>query len=382
MPHSPPPHSPPPLSPPPLSPPRRDSHALTVVLLAGAIAAWQAAPLGAWPLASLAVAASLGWAFVASGLSFTAAFRAWQQAGEGARLATLLLIPAVAAVVVLPMSNLVPGYGAAVAPPGIGVAVGAAIFGLGMQLANGCGSGTLAAAGAGAPRMWIVLPWFCAGGVFGSLALPAIQRLPTPPAFGWSDLLGPWGGLAVTLALLGALAAILLRGGQRPGIAQLRAPLLVGALAAVLFLVTGTPWGITSGLTLWGGKLAVALGVPLADTPYWAEAGAREALAGPLLANTSSRTNIGMILGAAACAAWQGRLRRQPWPSRAGMAAAVLGGVLMGFGARLSFGCNIGAFVGGVASGSLHGFLWFAAVLPGSWLGIRLRPRFGLSRTA
>ena len=52
----------------------------------------------------------------------------------------------------------------------------------------------------------------------------------------------------------------------------------------------------------------------------------------------------------------------------------------MGWGARLGFGCNIGAFVGGVASGSLHGWVWFAAALRGCVIGIRLRPLFGLSR--
>ena len=56
-----------------------------------------------------------------------------------------------------------------------------------------------------------------------------------------------------------------------------------------------------------------------------------------------------------------------------------LGGLLMGWGARLGFGCNIGAFVGGVASGSLHGWVWFPAALPGCLIGISLRPLFGLS---
>jgi len=51
----------------------------------------------------------------------------------------------------------------------------------------------------------------------------------------------------------------------------------------------------------------------------------------------------------------------------------------MGWGARLGFGCNIGAFVGGVASGSLHGWIWFAAALIGSSAGIKLRPAYGLS---
>ena len=35
--------------------------------------------------------------------------------------------------------------------------------------------------------------------------------------------------------------------------------------------------------------------------------------------------------------------------------------------------------VSGVASGSLHGWLWIAAALPGTWIGVRLRPLFGLT---
>lgn len=60
------------------------------------------------------------------------------------------------------------------------------------------------------------------------------------------------------------------------------------------------------------------------------------------------------------------------------MAAAAVGGLLMGYGARLAYGCNIGALFSGVASGSLHGWLWLLAAVPGSLLGIRLRPLFGL----
>jgi hypothetical protein len=102
-------------------------------------------------------------------------------------------------------------------------------------------------------------------------------------------------------------------------------------------------------------------------------------LTGSILHQDSSLTDIGMILGATAASAWRGGFRRQNWPETRGLVAAAIGGLLMGFGARLSFGCNIGALVGGIASGSLHGFIWFFAVLPGCWLGIRLRPKFGLA---
>jgi uncharacterized protein len=51
---------------------------------------------------------------------------------------------------------------------------------------------------------------------------------------------------------------------------------------------------------------------------------------------------------------------------------------MLGYGARMAFGCNISAFFSGVASGSLHGWLWIFAALPGNVLGLRLRPIFSL----
>jgi len=66
------------------------------------------------------------------------------------------------------------------------------------------------------------------------------------------------------------------------------------------------------------------------------------------------------------------------WISRRSLFAALIGGVLMGYGSRIAFGCNVGAFFSGVASTSLHGWLWIACALPGSWIGIQWRPFFGL----
>jgi uncharacterized protein len=64
--------------------------------------------------------------------------------------------------------------------------------------------------------------------------------------------------------------------------------------------------------------------------------------------------------------------------SRGDVLSAVIGGLLLGYGARLAFGCNIGAFFSGIASGSLHGWVWLAAAFLGSMAGVRLRPFFGL----
>ena len=337
---------------------------------------------GAWSPAALprvtllAVAAMLGWAFQATSFGYASAFRAWMTHGDGSGLAAGVLVAAVAALVIVPVSALGAGYGGTVQPLGPPAVLGAALFGLGMQLGNGCASGTLYAAGGGSRRMWVVLPFFCAGGVLGSLVLPAALVLPSLPPVGLGEVLGPWGGLAATLALTGALAALLLRHGPRPSAAQVRAAVAIGALAALAFLLSGQPWGVTSGLTLWGAKAAGALGVDLTWSTYWSWDGPRQDLAGSLLAQDSSLMDIGFLLGATLTAAWRGRFGGQPWPPMRGLVAAACGGLLMGIGARLAFGCNIGAMVGGMSSGSLHGFLWFFAALPGCWLGIRLRPLF------
>ena len=59
--------------------------------------------------------------------------------------------------------------------------------------------------------------------------------------------------------------------------------------------------------------------------------------------------------------------------------AAVVGGLLLGYGARLAYGSNIGAYFSGIVSGSLHGWLWLVAAFFGNVVGTKLRPMFGLA---
>ena len=58
---------------------------------------------------------------------------------------------------------------------------------------------------------------------------------------------------------------------------------------------------------------------------------------------------------------------------------AVIGGILMGYGARIAGGCNIGAYFSGIASMSLHGWLWGITAIIGTFAGLALRPLFGLT---
>ena len=103
-------------------------------------------------------------------------------------------------------------------------------------------------------------------------------------------------------------------------------------------------------------------------------------LEAPILADTFLIPNIGMIFGALAVAAWVGGFKLETFQLKK-LLGMVLGGILMGYGATIGFGCNVGAFVGGIVSGSAHGWLWIFPALAGSWIGIQLRPIFGHDET-
>ncbi|MGZ5852987.1 MAG: YeeE/YedE family protein [Xanthobacteraceae bacterium] len=318
--------------------------------------------------------------------SFTASWRRFLTRGEAGGLLAILLLIALLAVAVVPVATSWPNFGGSIAPIGVSLVVGAFTFGVGMQLANGCGSGTLYTVGGGSGRMLVTLALFIVGSVLGSLSLPMFLRMGGIDPVLASDYFGPWGGLVVTLASIAAVALVVRGVARRRGApATPSVPFLIGGIIIALLMVgtffaAGHPWSVTFGYTVWGAKLATLTGFDLTKYEFWQWPGPSFALKDSVLGDTASLTNFGMIFGAMAMAAFSKPFARGPWPPARSLLAAGIGGLLMGWGARLGFGCNIGAFVGGVASGSLHGWIWFAAALCGCTLGIKLRPWFGLSR--
>jgi hypothetical protein len=370
---------------------------------AGFLAAWlvvQAAPYG-WRHAALAlIGVALGATLYHASFGFAAAYRRLFVQRDATAVHAHLAMVALATVLFAPVLAVGEVFGTRVAgagaPVGVQVAIGAFLFGVGMQLAGGCGSGTLYALGGGAVRMVATLAAFCAGGFWASLHMDAWAMLPAwDPGLVGTRLGWPL-AVALQLAFIALLAGLLVRVAGRPargwaawrgGVGALATgpwPLVVGAAAlAVLNLATlvlaGHPWTITWGFTLWGAKAAAALGWDPSAHDFWQAPFQREALAMTVFRDVTSVMDIGVVAGALAAAGASGRFRLRPIGSPRLVAAALLGGLAMGYGARLAFGCNVGAFFSGVASTSLHGWLWIGAALPGAWLGVALRPRFGLA---
>jgi uncharacterized membrane protein YedE/YeeE len=323
--------------------------------------------------------AALGAVMAWGRIGFAVPFRARLEAGDATGLAPLFVFVAAS----IPLHALAFGVaglgGGFVAPVGLGLAAGAFLFGAGMQLANACGSGTLVALGAGSPRMLAVLPFFVLGSFLGTLLAPGFDALPAFAAFSAGET---WGWRTAALAQLGILFALwfaVARGARFEREGTIAALGLAG-LAALAVPLAGHPWGITWGFTLAGAKIALWSGWDPAGSAFWTQDWTHAALMAPLWADTTVVMDAGMVAGAALAVSASGHYGGFARPGARQFFAAALGGLAMGVGARLSGGCNIGAFVGGVVSGSPHGWLWLAACLAGCKAGIALRPAFGFGR--
>jgi uncharacterized membrane protein YedE/YeeE len=330
---------------------------------------------------------------------FTSSWRVFISDARGAGLRAQMLMLALTCAVFFPLLASGSLFGqplrGSVSPVGVSVIAGAFLFGLGMQLGGGCASGTLFTVGGGNTRMVVTLVMFIVGSLIGTAHAPWWNTTPSMPPMSLVTLFGPWLGLAISLAVFGAIALWTRRVERRrhgrllkettPSSAWLRGPwsLVAGAIGLSLvniatLALSGRPWGVTSAFALWGAKAYAAMGADVASWPYWAAPAQAAALSGNVMRDTTSVMDIGICLGAMLASLLAGRFA-PVWtiPARS-LVAAVMGGLLLGYGARIAYGCNIGAYFSGIASGSLHGWLWLLSAFAGNVVGTRARPWFGL----
>lgn len=351
------------------------------------------------------IGGGFGIALYHAAFGFTSAWRVMIADGRGRGIRVQMLLLAMAVVLFFPplasgtlFGNEVRGN---ISPAGTGVLVGAFLFGIGMQLGGGCASGTLFTVGGGNARMLVTLAFFIIGSVIGTAHFTWWAALPALEPVSLYQVAGPWMGIAISLAIFAAVARLSVwierrRHGTlevpapspRHGMARyLRGPwpLVAGAVALVLlnFLtlaIAGRPWGITSAFALWGAKIAQGIGFDPASWGFWQTPANQRALQDSIFADITTVMNLGIIVGAMLAASLAGKFAPSFKIPLRSLVAAVLGGLLLGYGARLAYGCNIGAYFSGIASGSLHGYLWGIAAFAGNMLGVALRPRFFAGR--
>lgn len=163
----------------------------------------------------------------------------------------------------------------------------------------------------------------------------------------------------------------------------MKEPLTYVAGAALLsifniahFSALGSGWGVTSPFALLGAWILQAFGSDVSNWSYFAGESTQNTLAGGILNDGGSIRNFGIIFGALLATLFASQFKIKKLKSVRQLIAAILGGLMMGYGARLAGGCNIGALFTGISSLSLSGWVFAAFLLVGAFWGSKLLSKY------
>ena len=329
----------------------------------------------------LVVGVGMGAALAGARVGFTTGWRQLIEQRDPRGVTGQAMLLALASAAALPLLGQFSELNAALGPPSVSLLVGAFVFGLTMQIADGCGSGTLYKAGLGVPLNAAILPLFALGSFLGSVHLDSWLALGQAAPVSLSAEFGTGAALGLTFAGL-VLALVGVRLWVGPGRTWLERRWVWGAIAlAVLatlnLVLAGQPWGVVYGFGLWAAKVSVALGLfdPAANA-FWSQAGNAQRLTQTVLMDVTTITSIGILAGALWISASQSAADTQPLTLQQ-WAIGLVAGFVMGYSSRLAFGCNVGAMLSGISTGSLHGWIWVPMAFVGTVLGVRIRRRYG-----
>jgi uncharacterized protein len=143
----------------------------------------------------------------------------------------------------------------------------------------------------------------------------------------------------------------------RPSWAVIPAALVIGSLNVFLFAFD-RPWTASDGIRNWGDWLFHSVGI--INQPD---------LLPPFL-YSGSVLNLGVLLGGLAAALLSREFAIRSAPASE-LLKGGLGGLLMGWGAMLSFGCNIGGFFSALSALSLSGIAMMLGLGIGAYLSTR-----------
>ncbi len=144
---------------------------------------------------------------------------------------------------------------------------------------------------------------------------------------------------------------------------------IVVAFFSVMIMAWWRPWGAVGAIRNWGDWIMYGitsmLGTDVGFFAYYEEAPRS------ILISSGSVIGIGFVVGAfiSACVGKEFALRIPPYRE---MVKAVIAGILMGIGASLAGGCNVGGFYNAIGNLSASGFAMMFGLVFGVILGLKL----------
>lgn len=384
---------------------------------------WLHQNVGAQQAIAWWVATLLGFTFLRASYGFTRAWRSLVIGRSTAGVRSHLLWIAVGSCLMFPVYQL-GWFGTQVfditRPVGLMLLSGAFVFGIGMQLSGSCTSGSMYLVGSGKARMLLAVLGIVIGAFFAALHYGYWSELPTYFVYSYQRHFSWPIAIIIQLVILAVLWQILSRlevrwhgsltsifdnpSEHKHAAAQKGKPaaknsdwkqlvfghwslgmgsIVLAILSFLSLIVLTRPWVISLAFPFWGAKLAPLLGADydFEFWDYWGIAINEAMLPLGLFEDVTSLMNIAFILGAS----WaqislikstfkQSTMAITAIPRQLYLLALTLiGGFLMGYGAVIGLGCNIGGFIAAVLSGSVHGWAWVFTALLGTLVGVQLR---------
>ena len=285
--------------------------------------------------------------------------------------------------------------GAHIGPVSLALVVAGLAFGVGMALSGACISGHLYRIGQGSLRAYPALLGSLVGFGLGfkSWNLLYSKSISDAPTTWLPHKLGYAGALVLTLLVLSIIAIIAIKWGknstpianpvpEKITVATLRQSLFVNRwrplTTGAIFGVIGTfaylriePLGVTRQIsttsrTYFEGKSWIPQNLDGLDLMAGCVAIVSDAIV------NNGWLILGIVFASFAAALTGNRFKFQQITLRNGL-TALLGGVLLGWSSMIALGCTVGVLLSGTQSFALSGWVFFATVFIGSWLGIRLK---------
>jgi len=264
----------------------------------------------------------------------------------------------------------------------VGSILGGLIFGLGMVLAAGCASGTTYRVGEGMIGSLIALIGLGFGAyitkmfimpVIGGVILTPIADPSTGAGLRIAGDATPIVMLIVGIILIGVLSAVNLL----PYLKERKAnnePILDFTDFGTKMFKTAYPWWV-AGLAIgvlncfaWIASAAAGRNYPMGITAGWL-GWVSFILTGSVLAfNWLVFMVLGVVLGSFIAAIISKEFKIRVPKDKKILVQQVIGGFLMGFGAVLAAGCNIGNFISGIPMGSVGSLVVGIFIIIGCWV--------------
>jgi hypothetical protein len=375
----------------------------------------------------LVVGAGLGYALMRAFTGFAGSVNRAYLTGSTKLMRTMMFMFFITAVLTtaLLFKSEPDTYNLWVNPINFGLLAGGLLFGFGMSFSSCCASGVLTDLVSGLPRALITLVFFMFGVFIGFplqkkgiatdvwfTSASSEKGVFLPDWFKWDGLDGYLGAVILT-GIFCAIVIFLAYGYEKKRKAKenfsgyfmekiqdkedafdsstfklfsaetyervfskawtlKQGAVVISILFTLLMGVTKAGWGASTPYGIWFGKILMLFGVS-ADSLAAFTLMPAEGFTMPFFENAVSVQNFGIVAGALIYLLTAGKFKEifssELKISFRQAVLFALGGLTMGFGTRLSNGCNVGALYTPIANLSLAGWIFFVFLVAGAVIG-------------